>query len=591
MPGLIPQSFVNSLIERADIVDVIGRRVKLRKAGANHMGLCPFHDEKTPSFYVYPDGHYHCFGCGAHGTTLGFLMDTEGLTFPEAVESLADTLGLEVPREGGSRRPVDTGIYDVLKAANDKFKTWLRHHEKAPAAVAYLRERGLSGEIARDFGIGFAPPGWDNLKTALAGIGDERLQAAGLLARNDAGGTYDRFRGRITFPIRDGRGRVIGFGGRVFGPETDGQPKYLNSPETDVFHKGQEVYGLFEARRSRRRLTDVVVVEGYMDVMALAQHGIGNAVATLGTAIGEAHFIRLYKLVDRVVCCFDGDDAGREAAWKAVNAALPTLSAGRRLDFVFLPDGDDPDTLVRKHGAERLNALVADAKSVGAYLLERLQAGLDLTLVDDRATLSELALPMVGRLPDGQLRAVLLRELAHLTGTEYRELQHRLQGVAPATPDQSRTLPPESPAASRLAATLLKLVVKRPQALAGLDADERRALLDAADGPLRDVLRFLDEQPNADAPMLLGRFVGEPVHAQLTALSAAETIVPHDATERDCLDCARRYLHERRRRLALDEYRQVGTDEAMRRHLDVKRGRPGGPGNQVETKRALNQDG
>lgn len=569
MPGLIPQSFVNSLIERVDIVEVVGARVQLKKAGANHVGLCPFHDEKTPSFHVYPDG-FHCFGCGAHGTALGFLMDFDGMTFPEAVESVAEMLGLEVPREGGTERRADPGIYDVLDAANNQFKAWLRRHDEAPAAVAYLKERGLSGEVARDFGIGLAPSGWQGLKSALASFDEQHLLDAGLLAKSDAGRTYDRFRQRIMFPIRDARGRVIGFGGRVFGPDTDGQPKYLNSPETDVFHKGQEVYGLFEARRTGRRLGDVIVVEGYMDVVALAQHGVSNAVATLGTAIGEAHFTRLYKVVDRVVCCFDGDDAGREAAWKAVNAALPTLSRGRRLDFVFLPEGDDPDTLVRSQGADRFNALVANATSVGGYLLDRLKAGLDLDTVDDRATLCELALPMIGRLPDGQLRAVLLRELARLTGNDLGQLEQRVAAASDHRP--SRVMPPPSPTESKLATTLLRLLVRRPQALAGLHTAERLQLLDAAEGPLREVLGYLVEEPRADAATLLGRFVGEPVHVQLTVLTAAEDILPGEVAERDCIDCARRYLSERNRRLALDEYRQVGTVDAMRRHFDAKRG-------------------
>ena len=557
MAGLIPQSFVNSLIERVDIVDVVGARVQLRKAGSNHTGLCPFHDEKTPSFHVYPDGHYHCFGCGAHGTTLGFLMEIDGLTFPEAVESLAETLGVEVPRERGGERRVDPGIYDVLDAADRQFKTWLRSDQAAPTAVGYLKERGLTGAIARDFGIGFAPSGWDRLKTALDAFGAERLVDAGLLAKNDTGRTYDRFRQRIMFPIRDGRGRVIGFGGRIFGPDTEGQPKYLNSPETDVFHKGQEVYGLFEARRAGRRLDEVIVVEGYMDVVALAQYGIGNAVATLGTAIGEAHFTKLFKVVERVVCCFDGDDAGREAAWKAVNAAFPTLSAGRRLDFVFLPDGEDPDTVVRNGGAERFNTLVADATPIGRYFLARLQTGLDLASVDDRATLGELALPLIDRLPHGQLRANLLRELAGITRNDVAQLEARL-GVA----DTRRPQPPvrrEAAVESKLATTLLRLLVRRPRALNGLEDGERQELVAIAEGTLREVVAFLDAAPDADTAALLGRFVGEPAHRQLAALTTEEDLLPGEIADRECQDCARRLIGEQQRRRLLDAKRTMET--------------------------------
>ena len=550
MAGLIPQSFVNTLIERVDTVEVVRGRVQLKKAGANHVGLCPFHDEKTPSFHVYAD-HFHCFGCGAHGTALGFLMDLDGLTFPEAVESLASTLGLEVPRQGGPGRRADPAIYDVLAAANSQFKAWLRNHPAAPAAVAYLKDRDVKGEVARDFGIGFAPPGWDGLKAALARFGEQSLVDAGLLARNDDGRTYDRFRERIVFPIRDARGRVLGFGGRVFAEHAQGQPKYLNSPETDVFHKGREVYGLFEARRAGRRLEELIVVEGYMDVVALAQHGFTNAVATLGTAIGEAHFSRLYRVVDRVVCCFDGDDAGREAAWKAVNAAFPTLSAGRHLGFVFLPDGEDPDTVVRSGGAGAFNALLADATPVGRYLLARLQSGLDLATVDDRATLADLALPLIGRLPQGQLRTALLAELARMTLNDPVRLEARI-----GTEDQRPQRPVQAaPATSKLGTTFLRLLVRRPRALQGLTDAERRELRANAAGTLGEVLRFLGEEPDADTAMLQGRFVGEPAHQQVAALTAAEDILPVEIAEQECRDCARRFLAEQRRRRLFDAKR------------------------------------
>ena len=278
MAGLIPQSFINDLIARVDIVDVIGARVQLRKSGSNHKGLCPFHNEKTPSFNVNQDRQfYHCFGCEAHGTAIGFLMEYDGLTFPEAIEALASSVGVEVPREQGREPPRDTSLYEVLEAAGAEFRRWLRSKKDAEAAVAYLKSRGLTGEIARDFGIGLAPAGWDGIKKALASFGEQKLIAAGLVVRNEKGHTYDRFRERIVFPIRDTRGRVIGFGGRVYG---EGEPKYINSPETDVFRKGRELYGLYEARRAQRRLQNVLVVEGYMDVVALAQHGVVNSVAT-----------------------------------------------------------------------------------------------------------------------------------------------------------------------------------------------------------------------------------------------------------------------------------------------------------------------
>ena len=562
MAGLIPQSFINSLIERVDIVEVVGGRVQLKKAGSNHVGLCPFHDEKTPSFHIYPDGQYHCFGCEAHGTTLGFLMAIDNLPFPEAVESLAATLGLEVPREGGNERRADPRIYDVLTAADNRFRDWLRRHAERSNAVDYLKERGLTGAVARDFGIGFAPPGWQALKTALGTFDETLLLDAGLLAKNDGGRIYDRFRDRIMFPIRDTRGRVIGFGGRVFGDNTDGQPKYLNSPETEVFHKGRELYGLFEARRTPRSLDHIVVVEGYMDVVALAQHGVTNAVATLGTAIGEPHFRKLFGYVDHVVCCFDGDDAGRGAAWKAVDAAFPALTAARHVSFVFLPDGEDPDTIIRNQGPRHFAELVRAATPVGAYFLDQLQVGLDLTNLDARATLCELALPRLSRLPDGELRAILLRDLAALTENDVRHLQDRLRD-APVVSNRPR---PATSTETAHAKALLRLLVREPRSFGCLSPADRSQLINLADGTLGAVVRFLAETENPDAAALLGRFVGEAAHGELTAIAASERL-PGTASESEFRECTRLYIAEGNRR-ALP---QVGGLDDLRRYWDAKR--------------------
>ncbi len=564
MAGLIPQSFVNGLIERVDIVEVVGGRVQLKKAGSNHVGLCPFHDEKTPSFHVYPDGQYHCFGCEAHGTTLGFLMAIDNLPFPEAVESLAATLGLEVPREGGNERRADPRIYDVLTAANNRFQDWLRHHAERAKAVDYLKARGLTGAVARDFGIGFAPPGWQALKTALGTFGESPLLDAGLLAKNDGGSTYDRFRDRIMFPIRDTQGRVIGFGGRVFGANTDGQPKYLNSPETEVFHKGRELYGLFEARRTPRSLEHIVVVEGYMDVVALAQHGVTNAVATLGTAIGDAHFRKLFRYVKHVVCCFDGDDAGRNAAWKAVDAAFPALTAECHVSFVFLPQGEDPDTIIRNQGSEHFTELVRAATPIGAYFLGQLQVGLDLTNLDARATLCELALPRLGRLPDGELRTILLRDLAALTENDVRHLEGRLQD-APVVSNRPKPATPTEMARTR---ALLRLLVREPQSFGCLSPADRSQLISLADGTLGAVVRFLAETKNPDAAALLGRFVGEPAHAELTAIAASERL-PGTASESEFRECTRLYIAEGNRRALLEG--QVDDLDDVRRYWDAKR--------------------
>ncbi|MCY3839351.1 MAG: DNA primase [Gammaproteobacteria bacterium] len=508
MAGRIPESFINDLLGRVDIVDVIGPCVQLRKSGRNHKGLCPFHDEKTPSFNVNEDRQtFHCFGCEAHGTAIRFLMDFDNQTFPEAIETLASMVGMEVPREAFRGPKPDTELYDVLGAAAREFQRWLRGGE-GTAAVAYLRERGLSGEVARDFGIGLAPEGWDRLKTALASYREQKLVDAGLLVRQEGGSrTYDRFRERIVFPIRNTRGRVIGFGGRVYG---DGQPKYINSPETEVFRKGRELYGLYEARRAQRGLQSVVVVEGYMDVVALAQHGVANAVATLGTAIGQSHFETLYRHVNLVVCCFDGDDAGRGAAWKAVDAAFPALSETRQLKFVFLPEGEDPDTIIRDQGQEHFRALLDDAVPVGEYFLDHLRQGLDLDQADGRALLAELAAPHIRRLPQGALQDVLVNDLAARAGLDATAIARSAR--ATLEPNHGRRRAETSRATQGLTIgnkPLLKYVVQYPQLIDGMDPTVRAGLADPADlSLLADVVRHLVEEPGMNTGTLIGCFVG-----------------------------------------------------------------------------------
>ncbi|HEY7788091.1 MAG TPA: DNA primase, partial [Casimicrobiaceae bacterium] len=346
---MIPNDFIQTLLARVDIVDVIDRLVPLRKAGANYQACCPFHSEKTPSFTVSPTKQfYHCFGCGAHGTAIGFLIEYAGKSFPEAVEALARDAGLEVPRvdKPGEReqREESQDLCEILLAAARFYRAQLKD---APTAIDYLKRRGLTGAVAAHFGIGFAPGGWQNLATPFPAYDNPALEAAGLVIAGENGKRYDRFRDRVMFPIHDTRGRVIAFGGRVL---LDGEPKYLNSPETAVFSKGKELYGLYLARNAIRDAGRVVVVEGYMDVVALAQHGIGYAVATLGTATTSMHAQKLFRLADSVVFCFDGDAAGRKAAWRALENTLPLLSDGKEARFLFLPDGEDPDDFVRRRG-------------------------------------------------------------------------------------------------------------------------------------------------------------------------------------------------------------------------------------------------
>lgn len=568
MAGRIPESFINDLLGRVDIVDVIGPRVQLKKSGRNHKGLCPFHDEKTPSFNVNEDRQtYHCFGCEAHGTAIGFLMEFESQTFPEAIETLASMVGMEVPREAGRASKVDTELYDVLNAAARQFQRWLRDDEASSTAVSYLKERGLSGEVARDFGIGLAP-GRNRLKTALASFGEQNLIDAGLLGRSEGGGgTYDRFRERIVFPIRNTRGRVIGFGGRVYG---DGQPKYINSPETEVFRKGRELYGLYEARRAQRGLHSVVVVEGYMDVVALAQHGVTNAVATLGTAIGQSHFETLYRHVDLVVCCFDGDDAGRGAAWKAVDAAFPVLSETRQLKFVFLPEGEDPDTVVRDRGQVYFRTLLDEAMPVGEYFLDHLRQGLDLDQADGRALLAELAAPHIRRLPQGALQDVLVSDLATRAGMDTAAIS-RAAG-ATFEPDHGRGLRDVPRATGEIGnKPLLKYVVQYPQLIDGMDPTVRADLADATDSSLlADVVRHLLEEPDMNTGTLIGCFVGRSGYDDLAAMAEEETLLPMDAIARDMETRARRYVLERQGAALTRRAIESGSVEDAKRRSDAK---------------------
>ena len=418
MAGRIPQQFIDDLMQRVDIVEVIDSRVPLKKAGREYTACCPFHNEKTPSFTVSPNKQFfHCFGCGAHGTALGFLMDYEHLEFVEAVEELARGVGLEVPREAGhaddDQRSQNALLYDLHMEAAHHFQKMLRDHPRAQSAIDYLKNRGLSGEIARDFGLGYAPPGWDNLLTALGRDSERRraLATGGLAIQKDNGDLYDRFRHRIMFPIHDRRGRIIGFGGRVLGDDT---PKYLNSPETPIFHKGRELYGLFEARKQVRQLDRLLVVEGYMDVVALAQFGVRNAVATLGTATTGEHLEQLFRVVPEVVFCFDGDRAGLAAAWRALENALPVLREGREARFLFLPEGDDPDSFIRREGADTFGERAANAIPFSDFLFEHLAGSVDMESIDGRARLVEQAKPLLTRLQPGVFRRMMVHQLERL---------------------------------------------------------------------------------------------------------------------------------------------------------------------------------
>ncbi|EXU75528.1 DNA primase [Erwinia mallotivora] len=420
MAGRIPRIFINDLLARTDIVDLIDARVKLKKQGKNYHACCPFHNEKTPSFTVNGEKQfYHCFGCGAHGNAIDFLMNYDRLEFVESIEELATLYGLEVPYENGTgpsqlERHQRQSLYQLMDGLSHFYQHALTQ-QHASAARDYLRKRGLSDEVITHFSIGFAPAGWDNALKKFGHNQDDRqsLIDAGMLVTNDQGRSYDRFRERIMFPIHDKRGRVIGFGGRVLG---DALPKYLNSPETDIFHKGRQLYGLYEAQKKHPEPAKLLVVEGYMDVVALAQFGIDYAVASLGTSTTPEHIQLLFRTTDNVICCYDGDRAGREAAWRALETALPYMNDGRQLRFMFLPDGEDPDTLVRKEGKAAFEARMEQAMPLSTFLYDTLLPQVDLSTPDGRAQLTTLALPLVSQVPGETLRIYLRQVLGDKLG-------------------------------------------------------------------------------------------------------------------------------------------------------------------------------
>jgi DNA primase len=570
MAGLIPQTFLDDLLDRLDIVEVVDRRVKLKKTGKNYSARCPFHDEKTPSFSVQPEKQfYYCFGCGAGGNALGFVMDYENLDFPQAVESLASSVGMSVPREEsrpgtgpGSKAQEQSNreLYTLMEKVAKYYQHELRKHPQAKRAVEYLKQRGLTGIIAKDFDLGFAPPGWDNLIKALGENDGQRalLMKSGMLVQNDAGKIYDRFRDRVVFPIRDQRGRVIAFGGRVLG---DDKPKYLNSPETGIFHKGRELYGLYQARQANRKLERVLVVEGYMDVIALAQHDITYACATLGTATSATHLQRIYRLCPEIVFCFDGDEAGRKAAFRAMETALPCMEDGRQARFLFLPEGQDPDDAVRNGGAEHFEQLLDNATPLETFLFDSLSQGIDTSSMDGRARLSKKALPYLRTLPEGIYRQLMFQALAEHTGLDINTLM-KLEappkpqeppappadqeypadyptdypGEDPALPRQRQAGPAPMAAYSNFAQAAIALLLHQPK-VAHLGDPARLNELEGDDiGLLRELLDLLRRRPESNTAMLLGHWYGTPEGDLLSRLAGQERLIPTEGIEQQFVD-------------------------------------------------------
>jgi DNA primase len=531
MAGLIPQDFIDDLIARADIVEVVGRRTQLKKAGREFKGCCPFHDEKTPSFTVSPGkGFYHCFGCGAHGTAVGFLMEYDHMSFVEAIEALAGSMGVEVPR---SESDQPARRYDELFSLMDAVaRHWQACLKESPEAVEYLQKRRIDGSTAKRYGIGYAPDGWSNVldKFGKSEEATERLLATGLIIRKDNGKHYDRFRDRLMFPIRDARGRTIGFGGRTMG---DGEPKYLNSPETVLFHKGRELYGMYEARQAIRNIERLVVVEGYMDTVALARNGIDFGVATLGTATTGEHLNRLFRLTENAFFAFDGDRAGRKAAWRALENALPQVREGRQIRFVFLPEGHDPDSFVNENGAAAFVEMLDAGLPLSEFLIQELSSQVDMESIDGRAKLAEMARPLVNKIPAGVYRELLIESLAEAVGLTAQKLEKMLStghaanspntGAASVTRRRPKPSASGGPSVVRRAITLL---LNHPEAGMKLDVEKLAGVRRPGVDLLGSLIETVQAEPNISTAGLLERWRHDEKGRHLGKLAAAA--VPMD---------------------------------------------------------------
>jgi len=573
MRGLIPDSFIDELLARVDIVDVIERRVPLKKAGREWTACCPFHNERTPSFYVSPAKQFfHCFGCGAHGSAVKFLMDYERLEFPDAVEELAQTVGLTVPREGGrDERPREdkTDLYALLDAAAAWYEGEL---PRSADAQAYCRKRGLDAETIKRFRLGWAPAGYDGVIKALGNTPRrmELLNEAGMVASSERGSKYDRFRERLMFPILDRRGRVIAFGGRVLSAEQS--PKYLNSPETPLFHKGRELFALWQVKQANANLRRIVVVEGYMDVIALHQAGLPIAVATLGTATTPEHTEVLFRAAPDVVFCFDGDRAGRAAAWKALESALPRLRDGRQAYFLFLPEGEDPDTLVRKEGKEGFEKRIREAMPLSDYFFGELAHDVDTASLDGRARLAERARPLIARLPDGAFRDLMAQELEKRSGA---------RALLQADPAAQRAVQRPTAVQRSLVRSAISLLLAQPGMADQVERPYRFLRLDKPGvALLAELLDLARARPGINSAMLVEHFAERPEYPSLQKLMAALAVGEPEAQRGEFFDALARMEDQAatQRRDALTAKSREGTlepaEKAELRELLAARVRP-----------------
>ena len=511
MAARIPQSFIDEILTRADIVELIDGFVSLKKKGKEYMACCPFHDEKTASFTVSPEKQfYHCFGCGAHGTAIGFLMEYEHLDFVEAVETLSQHLGLEIPNEDTPVIKNDfQELYTLLEHANSYYKKMLREHQNA---IDYLKSRDVSGEVAAKFDLGYAPDGFNNILNQFKNAATEKqLIKIGLIKQNEQGKNYDRFRNRIMFPIKDRRGRIIGFGGRAF---SDEMPKYLNTPETPVFHKSNALYGLYEARKYKETSQSIIVVECYMDVVALAQHHIFNAVATLGTATTIQHIQQLFNYTQEVVFCFDGDRAGRDAAWRAAQQTIPLFKDGLETKFLFLPQDEDPDSLIRQRGKNIFLQYVKDSHTLSSFIFEKLSESIDIRTPAGKAKLAQQAKSLLSKFPDGVYKKLIFEELEKIVGTPIH------YEIANATSYKSKV---DKTTTSKITPVRLAIsaLLHDPTLVAEINTTEN---LEHADIPGLDLLKEISNiwinEPDLNQAALVERFRGKPEEIQIKKLLA-----------------------------------------------------------------------
>jgi DNA primase len=573
MRGLIPDSFIDELLARVDIVDVIERRVPLKKAGREWTACCPFHNERSPSFYVSPAKQFfHCFGCGVHGSAIKFLMDYDRLEFPDAVEELAQTVGMTVPREGGrdaAPREDKTDLYALLDAAAGWYEGEL---PRSADAQAYCRKRGLDAETIRRFRLGWAPAGYDGVIKSLGNTPRrmELLNEAGMVASNEKGHKYDRFRERLMFPILDRRGRVIAFGGRVLSSEQS--PKYLNSPETPLFHKGRELFALWQVKQANQNLVRIVVVEGYMDVIALHQAGLPIAVATLGTATTPEHTEVLFRAAPDVVFCFDGDRAGRAAAWKALESALPRLRDGRQAYFLFLPDGEDPDSLVRKEGKDGFEKRIREAMPLSDYFFNELSHDVDMASLDGRARLAERARPLIAKLPDGAFRDLMAQELEKRSGA---------RAMLQADPASHRAMQRPTAVQRSLVRSAISLLLAQPGVADQVEKPYRFLRLDKPGvGLLAELLDLARARPGINSAMLVEHFAERPEYPSLQKLMAAMSVGEPEAQRVEFFDALARMEDQAitQRRDALTAKSRDGkldsAEKAELRELLAARARP-----------------